>query len=295
MTQLGGDSMVMEIWDQQSIWSQAADRLKAEISRARASALMLGIAAAVLGTAASQAMDESRTAGKTLAFAAAVAASLVPLSMGRAGPTQVRNWTRLRSMSEAVKNEVYVCLAGVAPYRGDDPSATLRERVDPLRRDASDLLPCIEGITSVPRVPPAVADVDSYVDLRLKQQIDDYYRPKSAEMGRRLALVRRTEISLGCAGAVLGALSGVFEVGEAAAWVAVAATVGTAVGAHSIASRYAYQQIEFTRTADELERLLLSWQTQDRRTVQSDDTFIRHCEEVISVLNDSWMVRWNAG
>jgi hypothetical protein len=259
---------------------------------------MLGIAAAVLGTAASQIMDGNGNgsgyggAGKALAFAAAVAASLVPLSAGRAGPAAIRDWTRLRSMSEAVKNEAYVFLAGVAPYRGDHAGAVLLERVNRLRRDAADLLPHTERITPVPRTPPAVADVDSYATLRVQQQIDGYYRPKSAEMGRRLTKVRRTEVLLGCAGAVLGAVSGALGWEQAAAWVAVATLIGAAVSTHAITSRYAYQQVEYARTADELDRLITSWRARETRTAQDADAFVDRCEEVISVLNDSWMIRW---
>ncbi|WP_111601043.1 DUF4231 domain-containing protein [Streptomyces sp. Amel2xB2] len=292
MSQHGGGTTLLEIWDQQSVWSQAADRRKSAIGRARALALTLGIAAAVLGTAASQTMDAYGAAGKTLAFAAALAAGLVPLAAGRAGPAAIRDWTLLRSVSEAIKNEAYVFLAGVAPYRGPAASAVLRDRVDRLRADAADLLPHTEGITPVPRTPPEVTDVDSYIQRRVRQQIDGYYRPKSAAMGRRLTLVRRAELLLGCAGAVLGAVSGAYEVEAAAAWVAVATLIGAAVSTHAVTSRYAYQQIEYARTADELDRLITSWRSEPTSSPAAADAFVDRCERVVSVLNDSWMIKW---
>ncbi|MGW8375306.1 DUF4231 domain-containing protein [Streptomyces sp. ODS28] len=282
------------VWDQQSVWSQAADRLKTTVAQARAASLVSGIAAAVLGTAASQVMAWNGGFGKALAFGAAVAAGLVPVFTTRSGPQAVASWTRLRSVSEAIKNECYTYLAGVTPYRGAQAEAELLRRVEELRAEASDLLPHTMGLQATPRTPPAVTDVDSYIELRLKNQIEDYYRPKAVHMGRRVAAVRRTELLLGVAGTVLGALSGALGVESAAAWVAVLATIGSAVTVHALASKYQYQHMEFARTADELQRLTNRWAA-ERQTdpdAQREDDFVHSCERVISVLNDAWMVKW---
>lgn len=285
---------VSAVWDEQSVWSQAANRLKATIGRARAASLASGIAAAVLGTAASQVMAWSGTLGKTLAFGAALAAGLVPVLTTRSGPAAIASWTRLRSVSEAIKNEGYAFLAGVTPYRGADAGAELLRRVEELRADASDLLPHTLGIRPARRSPPDVTGMDSYIELRIKQQIENYYRPKAEQMGRKVAAVRRTELLLGVAGAVLGALSGALGAQSAAAWVAVVATVGSAVTVHALASKYQYQQMEFARTADELQRLTSRWAAENRsgQDAQREDDFVRRCEQVISVLNDAWMVKW---
>lgn len=285
--------MVASVWDEQSSWSQAANRLKAAISRARTLSLFMGILAALLGTAASQTMDGRRVLGQTFAFTAALAAGAVPLLARQTGPKAIQNWTRLRSMSEAIKNEVYVFLAGAGPYRGAEAEAVLHDRVGRLRSETSDLLPSVIGLSPVARPLPAITDIDSYVDIRLKGQVAHYYRPKALEMGRRLAAVRRAEFVFGCAGALLGAVAGAYGVAQAAAWVAVMAVAAAAVSAHSTASKYAYQQVEFARTADELERLLARWSVQGQQSAQSDDAFVRRCEEVISVLNESWMVKWS--
>lgn len=289
---LGENAVTARVWDEQSLWSQAADRLKTGITRARTGSLVLGIAGSLLGTAASQTMPRDALAGKVLAFAAALSAALVPLLASRAAAGPVRDWTRLRAMSEAVKTEVYTCLAGVSPYRGDDARRVLLDRVDALRAEAADLLSYTLDLRPVERTPPTVSDVQTYVDMRLEPQISRYYRPKAVEMGRRVRVVRCVELALALAGAVLGALSGALGLAAAAAWVAVAATAGTAVGAHGLASRYAYQQTEFARTADELRRVADRWSVEPRSGPAGDDAFVAHCEQIISVLNDTWMVKW---
>ncbi|MDF9810794.1 DUF4231 domain-containing protein [Streptomyces sp. SPB162] len=286
-------SAVTDLWNEQGVWSQAANRRKRVIGRVRAASLALGIAAAVVGTASSQLAAANEILAKVLACVAAAAAGLIPVVSGRAGPLQIQDWTRLRSASEAFKRDVYTFLAGVAPYRGDDALPVLLDRFDRTRREASDLLPHIAGVEVGNRGLPPVSGVDSYIELRLKNQIQDYYRPKARLMGRRLALTRRIEFALAASGAALGALSGAFAVVPAAAWVAVTSTVAAVLAAHSMAAKYEYQQLEFTRTATELEHLMRRRENAAGQDALGPDAFVERCEQVISVLNDTWMVKWN--
>jgi hypothetical protein len=296
VTGIAEDAAVSSVWDQQSIWSQSANRLKASVGRARASALALGIAAAAFGTAASQTMGWNSLVGKVLAFAAAVAAGAAPVLAQRGGPTRLGDWTRLRAVSEALKAEVYTCLAGVGPYRtASSPSALLAERSRELRSSGLDLVRYTTGIAPRPRTVPAVVDADTYVARRLRQQITTYYRPKVEEMRRKVRFVEGVELLLGCSGAVLAAAAGIFSGQQAAAWVAVVASVSTATTAHAVAQRYAYQQLEFTRTTQELERLLERWDRIPEASAEFADEFVAECEGVISIQNEAWMIRWTVG
>ncbi|GAA2333711.1 DUF4231 domain-containing protein [Streptomyces kunmingensis] len=286
------DETTARAWDQQSIWSQAADRLKASIDRARGAALLLGLAGAVLGMAASQTMDAHPAPGKTLAFAAASVTGLAPFVARIAGPGPVRDWIRLRMTSEAIKSEVYVRLAGVTPYRGPDAPRVLYERLEALRVDAARLVPYTVGLRPVVRALPAVSDVPTYIDKWIRPQIDTYYVPRAEKMGRRVTALRRAELALGTAGVLLGSFSGAFGVERIAAWVAIAATAGTALGAYALAANYAYQEIEFAATADALGRALERRLVEDRPGQAADDAFVAHCEAVISTLNKGWMAKW---
>ncbi len=284
------------VWEQQSLWSQAADAAKRKVGRARTLSLLLGIAAAGLATGASQAMARDAHTGRVLAFLAAVAVGLVPLAAVRSGPTAVQEWTRLRSASEALKSEVYTFLARVGPYRADEAVRTLLARTGQITTDVADLAAHSAAHTPVVRVPPAVTGMDSYTAVRVAEQIRGYYRPHAALMARRAALVRRVEMGLASGAAVLGAVASVFGAGWASAWVAAITTVTAAVAAHSAAALYSYQQLEFARTAAELERLLANRAAADvREPVESaDDAFVEACEQVISIQNEAWMAKWTA-
>jgi hypothetical protein len=296
--QQGGDRMqgeatgpaeVQRVWDRQSVWSQSADRLNRLIGRTRLASLVLGAAAAVMGAAAAQTMDFGLL-GELLAFGAAVAAALVPLTARSAGPDAVRDWTRLRSISEALKSEVYVHLAGVGRYRGATGPGPLLDEAERIEADGADLLPRLTGIEPVTRTPPAVSGIGSYVTERIQGQLDGYYRPKALRMGRSVRIVRRIEAALGAAGAVAGAVAGAFQVGEIAAWVAVFAMLAAAVGTHAAAAKYEYRQLEYTRTAEQLTRLLAR-RERNAPSTADDDAFVAECELVISAQNEAWMAK----
>ncbi|MFC5215905.1 DUF4231 domain-containing protein [Streptomyces coerulescens] len=294
-TERAADTVAARAWDQQSVWSQAADRAKTAIERARTWSLVLGLAAAVLGTAASQVMTAQSMLGKALAFGAASATGLIPLVSRHAGPAAVRDWTGLRVTSEAMKREIHMWLAGVTPYRGPDARAVLAQRLKDVRQDAAHLVPATLGITPAVRRLPAVSDVDTYIECCLTPQIGGYYLARARTMGRRLALVRGTELALGVTGVLLGALAGAFAVEQAAAWVAVATTAGAAVGAHGLAANYAYQQARFASTAAALEDTVERHrETGEHTDPATEDALVARCERLISALNDSWMTKWTS-
>lgn len=282
------------LWDRQSVWSQAANHAKRSIGRARTAGLALGVGAACAGTAATQVMAVSGGAGKTLAFLAAVAVGLMPLAAKKAGPQQIRDWTRLRSVSEELKSEAYTYLAGVAPYQDADSARVLLDHAERVIADASDLAGHTSGLAPRQRVLPAVTDIGSYVDVRVVDQIEKYYWPRAADMGRRTRQVRRAELALAAAAVVLGGASGVFGAGWASAWVATVTTVAGAVTAHAAASRYAYQELEFSRTAAELERLVARRAPTANADPTADGAFVSQCERIISAQNEGWMAKWLA-
>jgi hypothetical protein len=78
--------------------------------------------------------------------------------------TSAEDWTRARSVSEALKADVYLWLAGAGPFADNPTAAVLRERTDKLRRDAADLLPQRKGIEPERRDLPAVHDLPSYFE-----------------------------------------------------------------------------------------------------------------------------------
>ncbi|MBB4906265.1 DUF4231 domain-containing protein [Actinophytocola algeriensis] len=281
---------IMLVWRRQSAWSQASDRLKRQISRSRVVALALAIVGAVLGTAAAEMIKEHVLPGRIVAAAAAVALALASIAVRVTSPSVVRDWTRARSMAEALKSDAYCYLSRTGPFVGDDRDEVALRRLDELGELAGDLVRYITGIEPAERPLPDVHDVDTYVSVRVEGQITGYYRPRARLMAGRVRLARRLEMGLGIMAAAFGAVVAIFPTMGLSAWIGVLTTVATAIAAHASGSRFEYQQIEFTRTAEELERLSAGYTAADKEQLDADE-FVQACEQVISIQNESWMVR----
>jgi hypothetical protein len=290
MTVPQDDSTLVTHWRRQNLWSTAANKAKNRIGKARGRALLLTTTAAVLSTTSTQLSHWNATTARTLAILAAIELAVVPFVSGRATPAAVRDWTRLRSVSEALKVEVYTYLAGVKPYRGQARRQRLQERVEEIAGGQPDLQPLIAGLDAADRPLPGIHDVASYIRIRLNGQIDGYYRPRASDYRKKVDRLRTVEICLTAFAAVLAVLAGFYPHAGLSAWVAVVTTIGAAVAAHAAAQRYEYQQIEFARTADQLETLRTSYEIGPHDD-EAEDRFVEECERVISIQNEGWMAK----
>jgi hypothetical protein len=170
-------------WQRQSVWSQTADKLKAGPSRARTAQLVLTVAAAALALAGSQLKGTSFAASLALGIVAAVALAGVGLLRGQTNTEQVRRWTRARSVSEAIKTEVYTFLSGEGRYEGADGENRLEAEIQRLEHEAADLAPFSRGIQPAARSLPPVHDLDSYLKYRVRDsQLRDYYDKNAKEL-----------------------------------------------------------------------------------------------------------------
>jgi SMODS and SLOG-associating 2TM effector domain 1/Protein of unknown function (DUF4231) len=263
--------------------------MKDGIARARIAALVIVVLVAVFGTTAAALGEALHPLGRWLAALAAVGSvSLPPLRKLWSG-TRLQNWTRARSVSEAMKADVYLWLARVRPFTDDANAAKLRERIDRLRADAADLASAAERGTPTARDLPAVHDLATYFDIRVGGQYAEYYRPRVRAIERRLGWFRAVGFVLGAIGAVLGGAA-VLLATSFAAWIAVVSTVATAVAVHVSATRYEFQRIEFARTAEELRRIKTRAE-QPGVAEQELHRLARRAERVISIENQGWMAK----
>ena len=267
-------------WRQQSVWSQVGDRLKRGLQRRRWILLGLTIAGGILSAAAAG-VGLSTPLGKTFAFAAGACLGVAAIVQTTAGITAVRDWTRARSISEGLKSEVYAALAG---FGSPDFDATVKRIID----DGDDLLVHAAGIKPTARGLPRVSDTESYLTIRVRHQIDRYYEPRAAALGRIVRIYRGVELGLAVLGVLLAVGAGTWEIDWLATWVPVVTTISAAVVAHAAAERSSYQLVDYMRTRDELRRLL---DRAGETASFTDEQIVRHAESVISAQNEGWMAK----
>lgn len=278
-------------WAHQRIWSQAANRLKQRIDQARLTALLLGIATAVLAVAAYQTDGLSKPTGQSLSAAAAITAGLATILQRRVSRGQIKDWTRARSASEGLKTEIYSYLGGGTSYTSTDRDQRLGARTSSIVQAVNDLQRHTLGIEPDSKPLPLVDDTGSYVAVRVNDQINNYYDKKALIYERRVRRLRAAGDLLGVTAVVLAAVAAAFGIGTLAAWVPVVTTIGTSVVAYIAAARYDHLVIEFLRTSQRLERLCREFRDDPG---QNPAAFVDACEAAISVENQGWMARWDA-
>lgn len=280
-----------EVWSQQSRWSRTANRMKQRIGRARLASLIVAVAMAVSGTLAGALSDSRPTLARILAALVALGTVALLQLRPRWSGEALQSWTRARSVSEGLKQEVYLFLAGVGDYAERTTAlARLRGNIDDIEVKGADLLSEQEGIEPAQRALPKVHDPVSYFDLRVTDQITGYYDERAVELKTTLRRFNRVETALTLLSGALAVLAAAVGTGLLAPWIAVTTTVGTAVAVHVAATRYAFQRIEYLRTAAELRKLRTEASadgTTDERRVE----LVLEAEQVISAENKAWMAK----
>ncbi|MEE4424093.1 DUF4231 domain-containing protein [Streptomyces bugieae] len=289
-------SVVALVWRAQSVWSQAANTLKASVERWRTTGLLCGLATAGLGVTSSQTLGPVPALGKAVALLASLTAAGAAFALKRASARHLSEWVRARSVAEVLKSESYLYLAGLGPYRSRAGAAAAEEltrRTQRVLDAASDLSRHTRDIEAAVRDLPPVTGGESYVSERLARQLTDYYRPKARAMARKVSTTERAEGALALLSVVLGGVAGTFGVDEAAAWIPVVATAAGTVTAHAAAAKYAYQEMEFSRTAAQLDHLIRQWAA-GGRTEAETQRLAEQGEHVISIQNEAWMAKWTS-
>jgi hypothetical protein len=281
-------TVVGDVWLQQRAWSRAADRAKSEVGRYRVTSLLLVVLASGLGAAAPVVAQASDTAGRVCGLVAGISLGLIPIVRHRLDRPTYERWSRARSISEALKAEVYTYLAGAGMYRGTAADLTLQTHAEEIAAKGDDLVTWIAESDLTRRPIPAVTDVATYVAVRVESQIHDYYLRRGRLMAHRARLVRRVQAMLAIAAVVLGVIASAGLTGVAP-WIGVIGTVSGAVIAHSAAARYSFLELEYYRTAEQLNRIIKRYRRSPHTGSELDDWLVAECERVISFQNEAWM------
>lgn len=282
-------SLLQELWAQQSVWSQAADRIKKSIGTWRAVLLALTIAAALFATLSAAAAAAVGWLSPALAVAAAICVGLLPAFRPRATGKILQDWTGVRAASEALKAEIYLYLARVGDYAGPDRDLTLAQTAEQIEDVASGLLPYLIGIEPKKRDLPRVSDPKSYFAVRVAEQVDVYFKSRIKRLTETLRRFKVVEVALTISAVVLGALAATFGEAGLSPWIAVLTTTTAAVAARSAAGSYDFQLVEYLRATAELHRVRgAAHRTTDPAELSR---LVRRSEQILTIQNQGWLAK----
>ena len=282
-------------WQDHVIWSEVANRLKLKFTLSRTTALLLGIAGAILETLAAQLAPAHLEVARVLSLVGAVVLAAVPLFARGFGKTHVQNWIRARSVSESLKEEVFFYLTQTGLYADEVRITTLARRTKEIVDKVEDLAVLAVTLKLPVSSPPVINGPDDYLQCRVTQQIETYYLPKAKSLSQRLQWCQWLAAGLTGIAALVGGIVGFFQPKLLGAWIAVATTIAGAITAHAAAARYEELVMSYYSTAKQLQLLRdqfldsLRGATPDAATFAE---FVRRCEEVISIETQAWMADW---
>ena len=288
-------SPLILLGQRQATWSATANVLKARHENARWTTLGFSIAGALLAAIASQLNGQGRI---YFAIASSIMFVVVTfVSARRLGQQQAGAWVRARAASEALKREAYTYAASAAPYdSAASRDAHLRAERARIEQDVDDLLAA--AVPGGPiRIPTGAISNAEYLNMRVEQQINDFFEPQARASQVIAARLRTAECYLAFATACITAIAGVtgkYATGlsfDFVALTAVLTTVSGAVLAHIEASRYDHRIATSRATARRLRDAL------DQAPGTSDaaewSAFIRRCEEILAAENNAWIAKWS--
>jgi hypothetical protein len=290
--------MVVEsAWRDQAIWSETANRLKTELSSWRCRAAVASVLGALLATLAGTlaGLGDAWWWPRTLlALAGAIILAVVPYVVKtKTSKEQIGAWVRARSASEALKETIYRFLLGAPPFGPQPAPADLVSRCQAVKEKVQDLGALAATVEPPRKERPLTLSPEGYVEKRVTDQIDGYYRPKARQNALAAKKLHNLEFILGLVAAILGAASGFEWLSGLAPWVAVVTTAGGAVTAHLAASRYDHQAMTYFATAERLTGLRDVWlAAADRLAPARVAKLADDCEHAISTENEAWLAEW---
>lgn len=286
------------IWGEYRVWAATARDQKAQLFSWRLRVLLLTAVGALLGTLSNQ-ITGVGTAASSWLSPRTLLGGLGGISVALATffsreilqPERERRWIRARSMAEALKAESYFFRTGVPPYDAADAAPKVIERTNALLKMVRDVqtvvLPAEQRRERLVQGPLLVSQ---YIEERVDDQIDNFYRPRSIEYEAMMSRGRAASLVLGALAAILGTFS---ASGWTAGWVAVITTTTASVAAYLYAGRFQYLIVSYQATARQLEVLKTQWivMGQPETDPAKRSWFVQDCEAAISIENNAWMSR----
>lgn len=295
------DQIISDVWIRSKAWSSAANRFQKQLKNWRRRQLICIIAGSAMATAAATDLfglnaasgDSMAVGNRIISGCAAVALALVGfIQQNFLSLSQTESWPRARSVSEALKCEVYRFRAGASPYEvppEQDVTTALQHLSSVIAEEedkVGDLLPEVRFDEETADGVPGPMAPDDYIKSRLNDQIDAFYLPLARKNLHQAKTARGATLALALLGLVIAGFMSAGLLIAFGAWVAVLTTISAAVGSFSALSRYESLASLYAKQALSLDRLRTGWRS-GRYTDWSD--FVNKCEETILAENRSWM------
>jgi len=187
------DDKVQLLWDRFRRWNSVAIKCRKGIEKWRLITVVCTISGSVFATLATQLPGDQAWA---CALGGGLLLGCVPkIKQNHTSPAKVDEWVRTRTVAEAIKAEIFKFRTGIQPYNDNNVATTasqiLMEKINTIDDGVQDLRHHYVLCPTDGKPAPPVLDRTTYIDTRVKQQINNYFRRYAkilATRGRRESL-----------------------------------------------------------------------------------------------------------
>lgn len=244
-----------------------------------------GLVGGIFGTAAAQC---DGTQAKVLALVGTVALFLATYCGRKVAAEQTeRGWARVRATAESLKKETWLFLMAAPPYESPTAEESLATRVTEISSRTQDLDSRLASYDADSKDVPNVVTLDDYVQQRVSDQIDRYYRPAAKRDAARARQLRNGQAAFTFLAGLFGAVAAFGLAAYLSSWIAVLTNLAAAFAAHSTALRLDANAAAYLATARQLEQLRDRFSGSNTGTAEQE--LVLACENAISGQNDQWL------
>eukprot|EP00521_Asterionellopsis_glacialis_P002820 CAMPEP_0195250944 /NCGR_PEP_ID=MMETSP0706-20130129/2991_1 /TAXON_ID=33640 /ORGANISM="Asterionellopsis glacialis, Strain CCMP134" /LENGTH=294 /DNA_ID=CAMNT_0040302991 /DNA_START=35 /DNA_END=916 /DNA_ORIENTATION=- len=271
------DDKVQLLWNRFRRWNSVAVKKREDIEFWRRMTLICTISGSICTTLASQ-LSGDLSWGFSL-FGGLILGVIPQIKQNQTSPTKVDEWIRSRTVAEHIKGQIYLYRAGVKPYdKSSMATQTLMDKIDEIDDDAQDLRQYYVICVADGKPAPPMLDRNAYIDLRVKPQIENFFRREAkrlATRGRRFdLLIKFLTVLAATVGFIVGSSGGMESgAGDASGtfmtiihyiannlgvWVAVITTASAALSAQIGETNPYEKSALYSNAAQHLEDLYLT-------------------------------------
>lgn len=289
-------------WKRYRVWAKTARTLKATHERSYLWVSVLSLLGAIAGIIAQHVSPEGSTpdALKLDQWVAGMSALLMAASTYLAtqlmGIERETRFIKARGIAEAIKSQLYLFWMGVEPYqksvaRPATPEQRLLEKVKELEKVGASQ-EREELTTAELNASPAKATrtIEEYITLRIAEQTNKFYKPKTMAHLEKVRRYRAAQIALGLIGTLIGVLGTTESRAQTVAWVAVVSTATMGLTGFATAGRHQYLVSTYQATAERLEYLLGVWSS-SKQTLEDARKLVLDTEATLREENYAWVAQ----
>ncbi|NRA12775.1 MAG: DUF4231 domain-containing protein [Crocinitomicaceae bacterium] len=225
----------------------------------------------------------------------------------------VKNQTKARATSEALKVQAYLYLLEAAPYAKKNRERVLYDRIEIIMKDVSDSTPELDevydngslkykwknfltlgrlGREGKKDVWIQKFDIDmtfqEYIEERVEGQINGYYLKKAALFQKYLNRGNSWALIFGFMGVAVGAVAASAE-SSISMWIAFLSTGAASIGSYLASNRYEYLMLSYVSTASQLELISAKYKSMASASSLAQKRFVAETESIFAMEHNAWI------